>query len=1257
MNAPSASAHPVGDPPVTAALVADLLGRDVALQAQDGRLRLRAPGGVLEPHLVEAVRAHKDALLAELSGDTLLPLSDVQRRLWFLQQLDPSGTGYVFAQVTRLTGPLAPDTLIAAAEEVLAAHPGLRAGFHDLDGTPVQRVPLRTAPEGAVRDGWGGGVAPQGAVPGGRGPGIGPEGPVPDRQGTGVTPEGAVPDWRQADEPTALARLRDRLIRPFDLSAPPLLRTMLARTGDTTWLWGVAFHHLVADGWTHALFQRELAAAYQRLLSPAPAPAPAPGAPHPHPHPAPAPGRTDYADNADYTDYTDFVLADAERRDHPDRDTALTHWTERLRTRGDGEIAPDTARPALRTHTGARVDLDLPAEVTRQLRRIADDAGGTLFAALLAVHGTFLHRHTGSDRNTVGTPHANRPEERFHDVMGCFVSTLPLTADVSGDPTFRELTARTAAHCLTAWDHADFSYARLVDRLAPERDTSRNPLFQTFLALQDIPGSLELPGVEAAPVAFDTGVSQFELEVHLTPRPDGTLRLTLLHNRDLFTPGTARRLAARWAALATAAAHTPDAPLRDLTALTPDDTACLGRWETGPDAPGHPHHTTVDDLFAAQAARTPGRTAVTGDGGTLTYAELDTTVDRLAALLRTHNPDRAPVGVLLPRTVDLPAALLACVRAGAPFLPIPLDAPPAQVDTLVRRNGIGVAWAVEDTAAALPPDVRPLDPRTTADPAPERRPVARGTNETNRKNETAYILHTSGSTGEPKGVAVGHPALLNLLTTMAEAPGITEDDTLLAVTAPFFDIALLELFLPLITGARLAVATDEEARDPGALAAAIGSAGATVMQATPSTWRMLTDTGWRGDPNLSVWSGGEPLARDLAERLLRDCRALWNLYGPTETTIWSTRHRVEGGTGPVPIGGPVAGTGVHLLDGDGRPVPPGVPGELFISGRGLAHGYVGRPDLTAERFVPVTTVSGARIRAYRTGDVARFTSDGDLVCLGRTDDQLKVRGQRVEPGEIEAALVRHPAVREAVVVTTDDGLLVAHLRVGRATDDDTAEGDGGPDTTDESGTANESGSANGSGTANESGSANSSQEPDDDDLTAFLAGRLRAALVPQRFVVHTALPRTANGKVDRASLRTRPLPAPGDGDDRPRTATEELVVSLYSTALGGVPVGRADDFFRLGGHSLSAVRLLHQLAEHSSVRVPLHDFLADGRASSVAALIDRQTLRATEDLDDIALALALLEGMTDDEADALLTASLSDPDSTIAPHAPGNPHV
>ncbi|MBO0879465.1 MAG: AMP-binding protein, partial [Mycobacterium sp.] len=816
----------------------EVIARSGEVCVVDGRLRLRGPAEALDGPITARLRHHRDEVLRILNGRRAVPLSSVQRRLWFLQHLDPSGLGYTFSYAFRLHGRLHPPTLHESLSAVISAHCGLRAGFADMSGTTVQFI-------------------------------------------TDVHPEMTIREAIGADSQRAEQLLRDELIQPFDPARPPLLRVALIRTGKQDWLWGLSVHHLIADGWTCALLLRDLSRAYAGL--------------------DPVVAEADYAD---------FVAHDHTRADDSRRLAALEYWGEWLTGLPECEFPLDHPRPTLRTYRGALVTARLNASTMQRLNDLARTERTTPFAVLLSVHAATVAKHTGEDLTVVGTPHANRPSARFHDTAGCFVSTVVLPVDLSGELTFRELVHAVGSSCATAWDHSDFSYEQLVERLAPVRDISRNPLFQNFFAVQDVPTRLDLPGVSVEPMVFDDGITQFDLETHITPASDGSAELRLRYNTDLFDAVTMEGFAQRWQGMAEQLAGEPDRGVHAVSALTDADRATIASANRT-DRPD-PERWDLDGLFAVQVARVPDHLAVRCDGHTLTYRELDTRIEDLAAVLVQAVPAGARVGILLPRTTDLVAVVLATMRAGACFVPLPPDLPSERLTEVIGRVGLAAIWTSAGTVIEQLPGLLQLHPEDTPPNGPARRKRA------NDGCQPAYIMHTSGSTGVPKGVEIPDRALVNLLLSIRETPGLQACDVLVAVTNLFFDIALLELLLPLITGASVVIATDDESRDPALLRDLLQRSAATVLQATPSMWRILLDTGWTGQRGMRAWCGGEPLSRDLADRLLSGCEQVWNLYGPTESTIWSACWRVES-TGPILVGAPIANTPLHILDRHGVP--------------------------------------------------------------------------------------------------------------------------------------------------------------------------------------------------------------------------------------------------------------------------------------------------------------------------------------------------
>ncbi|NUW36735.1 amino acid adenylation domain-containing protein [Nonomuraea sp. SMC257] len=891
-----------------------------------------------------------------------------------------------------------------------------------------------------------------------------------------------------------------RAAAPFDLAAAPPLRVTLARLDAGDHVLGVVLHHVIADGWSLNVLMDDLAACYLARRDGVPAALP------------PLPVR--YADHAA-----------AQRA--ADASADLEHWTDRLAGAPVLELPADRPRPARRSSRGRETPFELPPGLTGALSRLARAERCTLFMVLLAAYQLLLSRHSGQDDVVVGTPTAGRDRPELEPMVGLFASTMVLRGDLSGDPSFVELLRRTRKVVLEAMAHRDVPIERVLSALDIERDLSRTPLFQAMLALHNAATgygeAAAFAGLESTP--FPHGDPSAMVDVRMELWPDGAgLRGALHYSAELFEPDTMERMAARFVTLLTSIAARPDARIGELDLLPPAERELVtAAWNrTALDVP----EGTVADLVLRQAERRPDAVAVECAGERVTYRDLAERARRVAADLRARGAGPGSVVALrLPRSADLPGALLGVMLSGAAYLPIDRGLPDERV-----------AYMLEDSGARLTLGDLPPAPR------PATLPVTPG-------REAAYVLYTSGSTGRPKGVVVPHTALVNLLAGMAALLGSSPSDTWLGSTSLSFDIAGLELYLPLVTGGRLVAAGDEEARDGAALARLITSSGVTHVQATPSGWSMLLSAGL--DPaGLVALAGGEALPLSLARRLRGRVARLLNMYGPTETTIWSTAWEVPPAPERVSIGRPIANTTVHVLDASGGPAPVGVPGELVIGGAGVALGYLGRPELTAERFAD---------GRYLTGDRARWLGDGTLEFLGRADGQVKLRGHRIETGEVEAALESHPAVeRAAVVVRGED--LVAYVAVGTG------------------------------GVAVPEG------------LARHLAAWLPAYMVPNVVVPLPALPLTPNGKVDRLALPEPAAPEAGRGG-APRTDRERQVARIFGAVLGLPEVGVDDDFFALGGHSLLATQVVARL-EAAGTPVPLRELFAHPTVAALAALLE-----------------------------------------------------
>jgi amino acid adenylation domain-containing protein len=1054
-----------------------------------------------------AAPAPRDSGRAGAAADPL-PLSPGQRGLWFLQSLAPESAAYNIAIPLRLRVEVEQQVLRRSFQALTDRHPALRTTFPLHAGEPEQKVhALREVDFLAV-----------------------------DASG-----------WSDGELRRELAR---EAFRPFDLAAGPLLRIRLfRRTGEA--VLSLVVHHIVADFWSLSTLFREL----RHLWA-----AQAAGRPSELPFPP--------------VTYADCAAAQVAALAGPELRRLETFWQEAFARPPEPLALPtDRPRPPVQTDRGGACLFIPGAESAAVLRELGRLRGATLFMQLLALFQTLLGRMAGQEEVVVGTPSAGRRHREWAEVVGYFVNPIALRGDLSGSPSFAELLDRTRERVLAAFAHQDYPFPLLVGLLQPERDPSRPPVFQVMLTLQKAPtlddealtalalgeegacfdlGGLPLESVALAerPVAFDLSLVAAER--------GGELALSLQHNRDLFDSSTAARLARGFTTLARAAAAAPECPLADLPLFAEEERQqVVAEWN---DTAVHWPCRSVLELFAAQVARDPSAVAVSCGGSTLTYGALDRRSDRLAALLLARGlPPETRVGIAVERSLEMVVAVFGVLKSGCAY--VPLDAAyPAE----------RIAAMLEDSAAPLvlvrgarPPGLESvatlaLDPgweASAGEAAGLRRAVEPG--------QLAYVLYTSGSTGRPKGVQIGHGALANFLQSMQRDLALRPGDALLAVTTLGFDISGLELYLPLIAGARVVVARREETVDGRRLAALIDAGGITRMQATPATWKLLLEAGWTGRPGLTLLCGGEALPRDLAERLRAGGAALWNVYGPTETTIWSTAWRVE--EGAVSIGRPLANTDALLLDRAVRPVPAGVWGELCLGGAGLARGYLGRPALTAERFVPHPCAEEPGARIYRTGDLARWRADGTLDCAGRLDHQIKIRGFRVEAGEIEAVLAEHSDIAEAVVAVHDLGargssIVAYHVPLaGRI--------------------------------------------PSPAELRAWVRRRLPEHMVPAAFVSLASLPLTPSGKVDRRAL---PPPVEERGGTPGLAATtrmQRVVAGIWREVLGLSEVGITDNFFDLGGHSLMLPRVHARLCEVFGRDLSLVDLFRHPTVAALAELL------------------------------------------------------
>ncbi|SEO95529.1 amino acid adenylation domain-containing protein [Luteibacter sp. UNC138MFCol5.1] len=938
---------------------------------------------------------------------------------------------------------------------------------------------------------------------------------------------------------------------PFDLENGPLVRAELFRLGHDRHLLTIAAHHIVCDGWSFGVIVRDLAALYAQRTGKGEGPAAA-GA------------------------FSNFALAEAA---HAGSETARedeTYWLDRFAGPVPVlDLPTDRSRPRRRTFTSRREDRMLDAVEVAGIKRLGASHGASFYATLLTGFAILLRRIAGQDDVVIGIPTAGQAAEGLDNVVGHAVNVLPLRASIAGTATFASVLGNVRNDLLDAFDHQRYTLGSLLARLAIARDPSRLPLVAVLFNLdaQLDESTVTFPGLRFDLEAVPREYENFELFVNAV-QVDGGLRLECQYNADLFDGATVQGWLDAYATLLREAAIDPaeqalslplvsDAVYRELAALQPAPTP-------------FPELRLAHEYFEQQADRAPDRAAVRHADRALTYAALESRANRVANALRARGVGHGQlVGLSLGRGVDMVAAVLGVLKSGAGY--VPLDpAFPADRLAFMAQDAALAALVVDDDA--------PLSFAFDADRvlALNSDEVARASFERPERNRraatpdsVAYVIFTSGSTGRPKGVRVPHRAAGNFLTSMQRVPGIAPDDRLVAVTTLSFDIAFMELLLPLTSGAEIVVAGRDDVRDGGQLRRLIEESDATMMQATPAGWRLLVDAGWQGRPAFRAVSGGEPLPVDLAEALLDRCGEVWNGYGPTETTVYSTYWRVSDPREGIYIGRPIANTTVHILDERGNHCPLGVPGEIHIGGAGVTLGYLDRPELTAEKFVPDPWSEAPDSRMYRTGDRGRWLSNGLLEHLGRLDFQVKVRGYRIEPGEIESVLADVPTVARAVAMAREDRpgdvRLVAYV-VGR---------DGAI--------------------------------PDEDSLRNALRARLPDYMVPQHILVLDAIPLLPNGKIDRKALPPPIAQSMSASGERigPRNEDERRVAAAMETVLSLPDLDIRDDFFALGGHSLLAAQLTARLNREFGVTLSFRTLFDAPTVEQLAAAIRAQVATGT----------------------------------------------
>jgi len=1055
------------------------------------------------------------------NDETPPPLSFAQERFWFLDQFEHAHPVYNGCKVIRLIGKLSIDVLVECLNLIVRRHEVLRTTYPAPDGRPIQRVAVACPMEISVTD---------------------------------------LEHASESDLPCVIERWAlNEWLQPINLSEELPIRVRLVRIDHAHNLLILTLHQIAFDSQSVAIFFRELWTAYEAKL---------------HGKEPELPALP--------VQYGDFASWQHHRVSGQTFRSQGEYWIQRLSgTLPVLNLPTDKPRPPVQGFDGSRLSVQLSETLQLKLKQLSRENGVTLFMTLLAAFKTLLYRYTSQEDLIVGCPVLNRGLPEIENLLGSFVNTLVLRTNYAGSPGFREVLRRVRDTCVAAFAHQDFPFEKLVEELQPQRDLTRNPIFQVMFSFQNtsIP-AIALPGLRSETLEIDGGMTKFDLTFSLIDKEHG-IAGHFEYSTDLFHRETIERMARHFQTLLEGIAADPDQSIATLPLMTePERRQILFQWnDTTAD---YPKDMCIHELFEEQVEKTPDEIAVTFERRQLTYRELNQRANQVSHYLRVLGVGpEGLVGICVERTLEMAVGLLGILKTGGAYVPLDPSYPQerlafiledAQVSVLLteerliedgkltmgNRYPLSLILYSQMRVVCLDRDWEKIAQQS------ERNPDKEAT-----AQNLAYVIYTSGSTGQPKGVQIQHRSLLNCLHSARQRVELTENDVFLALTTISFDIAALELFLPLTTGAKLVLASRDEALDGRQLLDRLSECGATAMQATPSAWRLLVDAGWRGGEEFKILCGGEVLYRQLADQLLQGGASLWNLYGPTETTIWVTIAKVEPGASPVLIGRPIANTQIYVLDSHLQPAPVGVYAELYIGGDGLARGYLNRPELTAERFVRNPFNDQPDSLLYRTGDLARYRPGGNIEFLGRVDNQVKLRGHRIELGEIESVLNQHPTVKETVIVlrerdSSGDKDLVAYFVPSQ---------DSSPSVT---------------------------------DLRGFLRQKVPEYMVPAIFISIDALPLSSNGKVDRSKLPTPEDSRPNleEAFVEPRTPVEQLLAGIWAEVLRLERLSVHDNFFHLGGHSLIAARVISRIRKAFQIDLPLRRIFETPTVAGLALTVE-----------------------------------------------------
>lgn len=1078
------------------------------------------------------------------------PLSFAQQRLWLVLQLDPDNVSYNVPEALLLAGPLHVTALAQSLSEIVRRHEALRTTFQLVSGEPMQVI---AQPQPVALD---------------------------------------VIDLRQLSQrerEKTVQRLTDEEAwRPFDLARGPLLRVKLLELEDTEHILLLTLHHIVSDGWSISVLWNEVTTLYKVFNR---------GQSSPFPELP--------------IQYADFAMWQRDWLSGAVLEEQLSYWREKL----SGalpvlELPADRLRPAIQSHRGAGKELALPPTLSRKIQDFSDDEGVTLFMTLLAAFQVLLYRYTRQTDISLGVPIANRNRAETESLIGFFVNNLVLRCDLNGNPDFRSFLAQVRNDTLNAYAHQDMPFEKLVEELRSAHSLSYMPLFQLMFMVQNSPSTnFPLEDLSISEVDIDVSTTKYDLSLSVNELDDH-LYLFAVYNSDLFDASRIERLLKNYEVLLEGIVANPLQQIAELPLLTEDERFLLA--EVNDTWAEYPEGMRIHELFEEQAACRPDAIAICDEGRELTYGELNRQANELAEYLRRRGVGpETTVGILLERSLEMVVALLGVLKAGGAYLPLDLNYPKQRLALMLEETQVGLILTQEQWQESLPEfngEVLRLDSDSVWSSS-----FSLSAENSSLKAELktsadslAFVFYTSGSTGKPKGVMATQRSAVNYLTSIVRDYEVSSADTVLQTASLSFDASVRDVIGPIIAGAKLVLVPDSDVRDPFALLSRIKNHDVTcILSITPTVLRSLTDaaadTGTNGTTLRLILTSGESLSLSECARVravLGERISIVNQYGATECTMSSTRYRVpeSQSSGMALAGKPIANSQVYILDPHFGQCPVGVPGEIHIGGVGVARGYLASPDLTALKYIPNPFTEKAGARMYRTGDVGRFLLAGDIELHGRVDRQVKMRGIRIEPGEIETVLNDHENVREAAVIVREDTpgnqRLVAYVVL---------------------------------------------RQPDN-QLRAFVKARVPDHMVPAAFVVMDKLPLTPNGKVDHAAL---PIPDPASFDSlnefvAPRTQVEETLAQIWKEILGVTRVGIHDHFFELGGHSLLATQVVSRIRKSLKVDLPLRVIFDSPTIAGLAPTVESMSRTESDEMDKLAQLLARIDQLSTDETKVLL---------------------